>query len=234
MTKYTTVSSERHEPGMSLSNNLNRWDQIMVVKPATFSMVMFETSKTMMVNIPSKQACDPENGFQVHECMTEFMQHKLGCTFPWHKTGIPAGFKGLPWFYLWLLLFIDNGRVCDKPEDLDGFVTIFKDFAKPEVQEEIGDFGCLRRNCQSYKWSIGTIHEYPLIQTNFYQPNLTVLQYFFQKNRPIKVLRQSLSYGFSNFVADFGGYLGLLLGASMVSIYDTVISFFKKLLNSLS
>ncbi len=31
---------------------------------------------------------------------------------------------------------------------------------------------------------------------------------------------KNLLYGWSNFVADFGGYLGLLLGHSVLSFYD--------------
>jgi hypothetical protein len=34
-------------------------------------------------------------------------------------------------------------------------------------------------------------------------------------------MTESISYQFVNFVADFGGYLGLLLGASLLDIYDS-------------
>ncbi len=43
----------------------------------------------------------------------------------------------------------------------------------------------------------------------------------------MKTTESILIYGFGNFVADFGGYLGLLLGASFLSIYDSWVKFFK-------
>ncbi len=38
---------------------------------------------------------------------------------------------------------------------------------------------------------------------------------------------QYLSYSFSDLVSDFGGYLGLLLGHSVMSIYDAVLKRFE-------
>ena len=35
---------------------------------------------------------------------------------------------------------------------------------------------------------------------------------------------QVLLYGFSNFIADVGGFLGLLLGVSVFTIYNYVIN----------
>jgi hypothetical protein len=36
-------------------------------------------------------------------------------------------------------------------------------------------------------------------------------------------------YEFQQFIADFGGYLGLLLGASIPSIYDYLIGVLKRI-----
>ncbi len=41
--------------------------------------------------------------------------------------------------------------------------------------------------------------------------------------------KEKLSYEFTNFVADFGGYLGLLLGASLLSIYDGLIEICRRI-----
>ncbi len=47
--------------------------------------------------------------------------------------------------------------------------------------------------------------------------------------RGIEVLefREVPAYGFGSFVADFGGYLGLLLGGSILSIFDDIMDFIK-------
>ena len=36
-------------------------------------------------------------------------------------------------------------------------------------------------------------------------------------------------YDYGDLIADFGGYLGLLLGASLISLYDMVQTLFQKL-----
>ena len=56
--------------------------------------------------------------------------------------------------------------------------------------------------------------------------NTSFVKIYFQRNAPTVIIEQSLVYTFTNFVAEFGGYLGLLLGASLLSIYDDIWSFF--------
>ena len=53
-----------------------------------------------------------------------------------------------------------------------------------------------------------------------------MLQSIFQDNfqgSNVEVTKEVFAYQFANFVADFGGYLGLCLGASLLSIYDYVL-----------
>ena len=45
----------------------------------------------------------------------------------------------------------------------------------------------------------------------------------------IEVQKESLVYGYQDLLADFGGYLGLLLGVSMLSIYDYTLELFIKI-----
>ena len=41
--------------------------------------------------------------------------------------------------------------------------------------------------------------------------------------------QESLVYGYQDLFADFGGYLGLLIGASILSIYDNILELAIKL-----
>ena len=59
----------------------------------------------------------------------------------------------------------------------------------------------------------------------FYKENSTVYILHMQRNISQKSIRQTVIYGISQFIADFGGYLGLLLGASILSIYDNIVGF---------
>ena len=44
----------------------------------------------------------------------------------------------------------------------------------------------------------------------------------------VHVMEQYQLYGFSSFVADVGGFLGLLLGASLLSLFETCFESGKK------
>ena len=46
--------------------------------------------------------------------------------------------------------------------------------------------------------------------------------------------KQYLIYDKTHFIADFGGYLGLLLGSSLLSVYDKVKRWLKSLIKLMS
>ena len=46
------------------------------------------------------------------------------------------------------------------------------------------------------------------------------------------MIEEILVYNYQDLIADFGGYLGLLLGASIISMYDIVKEFILKIKNS--
>ena len=48
------------------------------------------------------------------------------------------------------------------------------------------------------------------------------LLFFFSQHLQIVVTEEVLAYTIEDLVADFGGYLGLLLGASILSMYDFI------------
>ena len=43
---------------------------------------------------------------------------------------------------------------------------------------------------------------------------------FIMKDNKLRITEHVALYEFTNFVADFGGYLGLFLGASLFSMFD--------------
>ena len=47
----------------------------------------------------------------------------------------------------------------------------------------------------------------------------------------IPVERESIVYNLGSFFSDAGAYLGLLLGLSIVSIYDAVVSFIERIVS---
>ena len=120
-------------------------------------------------------------------------------------------------------------RACDQPQDLDNFVVLLKSFSGLEMKQEVAVFGCLLHNCAEYYWSLVAEHFVDYKELEIYQPKTSMLQFEFQKSGSSFTTREVVSYTLTNFVADIGGYLGLLLGASILSIYDYIILVVRKL-----
>ena len=76
------------------------------------------------------------------------------------------------------------------------------------------DIGCMRK-CQRMEWRAKTVYEN---QEQSEKPML-FLKFFYGNGRYF-VNEQYYTYGPNSFVADFGGYLGLLLGHSILSVFD--------------
>ena len=76
------------------------------------------------------------------------------------------------------------------------------------------DIGCMRK-CRRMEWKAKSVYE------NYDQsaePTLS-LKLFYNNGR-YNIKEQYYTYGLNSFVADFGGYLGLLLGHSILSVFD--------------
>ena len=50
---------------------------------------------------------------------------------------------------------------------------------------------------------------------------------FLMPEQAITLQDEKVTYDMSSFVADFGGYLGLLLGLSIIDLYQLIISILK-------
>ncbi len=114
----------------------------------------------------------------------------------------------------------ENGppNVCDTIKDKDEFLKVLIEFHP----QELLDFGCNKMNCITLNWDMILTASSELGDPGSIEKE-SIMSMAIQKSVPTTVMKHSLAYGFSNLVADFGGYLGLLLGASLLSIYDSGI-----------
>ena len=62
--------------------------------------------------------------------------------------------------------------------------------------------------------------------TWYYMDNYVQIWLYYGTSR-VTVKEQYYTYGFDSFIADIGGYLGLLLGNSILGFYDTLIDLVK-------
>ena len=184
---------EVHEPGQSSFNHEWRWDRLSFLRAGADQLNMLTAQVSEM--IPTKSTpCTPDPpGFSKSQCMDRFMESKLKCKLPWTTKS--------------------NGtRFCDKPNDLNGFINVYRKFKTAELKQ----FGCMAQSCRQTQWNRVWVSE------DKTEPDIGKFLVSFQSNMPTTFIRHSLSYGFANFVADFGGYLGLLLGGSLLAFFDII------------
>ncbi len=110
-----------------------------------------------------------------------------------------------------------NKRLCDQAQDLDNYIETYKSFSSKTKAKEVKAFGCLKDTCRRAYWErlwSDDLHEDEKLK------GLSKVQLNFQGDVPTIMSTHSFAYRLSNFIADFGGYLGLLLGGSLLSFFD--------------
>ena len=138
------------------------------------------------------------------DCITNYMYSKLNCTLPWMAK---AG----------------DVNLCSSPQEYDIYLSeIIGGLGhKTEYIEKVAQ---CTPGCKRVEYSAKLHNTAP-------DPSLTDqwgVAIFFAKDK-FSVKEQFYIYDTPNLIADFGGYLGLLLGYSLLGFYDTLMDFFEKM-----
>ena len=139
----------------------------------------------------------------IWECMTAHMYSKINCTLPW-----VAETKD------------KDVHLCSLPAEYDLYhATIIEGiYQNSEYIEKVAKCtpGCKRTE---YSAKLFYTSQEPTLSEKW---RLSIV--FVRDKFPVK--EQFYIYGTANLIADFGGYLGLLLGYSLLGFYDTLMDFF--------
>ena len=118
-------------------------------------------------------------------------------------------------------IFNESLANCSSIEDLTHFTNYSAALVEGILDSELTKFGCLPRNCHRNEWKANEIFHIPNGQNTSLLDDLTtigtssiVLSQYQQK---VDIEEEYYLYNFDSFVADVGGYLGLFLGASLLS-----------------
>ena len=142
--------------------------------------------------------CNEENQNNFMHCVENYYSKKLGCLLPWSIKGGKTN---------------QTGNACKGKNKFREFKNISMNILKTEETEELIKEGCFIPNCQQRSWEMKKAR-----LTEF-----TGFEFMMPQKPKVFVRREVKLYKPINFFAEVGGYLGLLLGESLVS-YILVIS----------
>ena len=162
----------------------------------------------------SKFDCLEDNSNKQTECINEYYASKLNCTLPWVPSNNPQ-----------------NRQQCQGKEKFTEFRNLSMSIGNPEVIGELETKGCIIPNCEERTWHIESFQKENLTNFNISEENLK-LTIIFPHSSKVLVRNEINLYTVSSFFADVGGYLGLLLGESLISYFLLIIQWLKKIVCS--
>lgn len=144
--------------------------------------------------------CNKDNQNYLMRCMENYYSKRLGCLLPWSIQNNQSN---------------HTANVCKGKDKFEEFKNISMKILRTEETKELIKEGCFIPNCQQQSWEIknGLVTGYSESGFEFLMP---------QKPK-VLARREVKLYTAINFFAEVGGYLGLLLGESLIS-YIIIIS----------
>ena len=142
------------------------------------------------------------------ECLANFIERQIGCTPNIQGSRYP---KGLP---------------CNTKLQLHGLANITRQFQEADENEIYEMSGCLS-SCEKDQYSVPAVpigKEYRGTRSCEYHIKFKIMDRSYEEEE------QYIIYDTDSFFADLGGYMGLLLGTSLISIYKVLEVLLKKLL----
>ena len=121
-----------------------------------------------------------------------------------------------------------NLRLCDRPEDIELYNRLYSRTALAEIPtpEFLAKVGC-PRNCDFEQYEVTLVDKSPAIPSG---PGVNARSISFSMSQDMVPTREEVfNYINSSFIADFGGFLGLLLGLCCENIFDFVTGWVSRL-----
>ena len=161
--------------------------------------------QTDTINInKSNYTCIDDNSNRLMHCMDNYYSKKLGCLLPWTtKNKINNGSINLINLCEGKGMFKESKNIAKKILELDASIELINE-------------GCLIPNCLQRSWKIETNNNI-----------ITGLEYYLPDHMEVLVREEVKLYTLKNFFAEIGGYLGLLLGESLISYLMTASTWFQ-------
>ena len=180
----------------------------LLANEAGYVQFMKETQTTSVKR--SKYDCYEDDSMYITDCINEFYAKQLKCNLPWATKMDP------------------DLKQCESKDELEQFRKLSVDITFSNNTEKIKEMGCFKLNCLQTTWTKNSNEE------KYAMKNVTKLRIIMTAMSKV-IRRQEIRLAdFSTFLADCGGYLGLFLGASLLSITDAIIAYARRSLRFVS
>ena len=161
----------------------------------------------------SNYMCHEDNSNRRTDCLNNYYASKLNCTLPWTHEDNQA-----------------NTDLCHGRDKFKEFRNLSMSIGDFQAKNEIYKSGCIIPNCKQTTWNIKSSKK--LDPLDSWNPNYTYPQFTFSHETKVLLRNEIELYTISSFFADIGGYLGLLLGESLVSYFLLGVRWVQKIFSS--
>ena len=196
--------------------------QVKVLSPAS-QLYVYEVEPTEVVYLnQEKDPCDEHKNVKkdIWSCLESHLASNMNCSLPWQSD---KGEGKLP--------------VCSNPYEFMQYMESHEDLLDFETDDITQTANCIP-SCKRVEYSVKLFNHLPGLDPEVYKylgvdnriENALQFYFFFGKDRFNK-REQYYAYDEQNLVADFGGYLGLLLGYSLLTAYDSIVTLLKNILD---
>jgi hypothetical protein len=189
---------EMHESGQSQYNYNVDVSRIEYVDKKSHVVYTMSSQQDVVKTLKksSNYMCHEDNSNRQEDCLNNYYASKLNCSLPWVQA--------------------DNQsptELCNGKDKFQEFKNLSMSIGGLGATNDLYERGCIIPNCQQKSWKIGSVKrlENPT--------NSTFLIFIFSSKTKALHRNEIELYTISSFFADIGGYLGLLLGESLVSYF---------------
>ena len=180
-----------------------------------------------------KTVCDESNSAKIRYCIDSYIDRNLDCVLPWRIGGSSTESKNQHFpldNYTYTLRFSTVVlRKCDRPEDVDAYFDLTKDILSlhANIENITRITGCVP-NCRMTKYYSSKSREGPYTSRDKRLYHFKFRASLIMEETTTEIEEEVYTYDMNNFVADTGGFMGLLLGFSCVDLIPILARLFQK------
>ena len=175
-------------------------DSFEILRPNEGKLEYLVEARTLSVK-RLKYDCYEDNSMYFTDCIHEFYAEHLQCRLPWTTI---------------------SGRKCETAEELQKYRILSDSITSQTMTNKIRAKGCFKPNCKKTTWTKNSFDEkWPRSNRT---TNWTELMIDLPYSAKVYVKQEIKLADMSTFIADCGSYLGLFLGASLLSLTDLIVS----------